>query len=432
MSIANKGATKRKAKMRRVYFMQNEIKNKLSLKSNLPDVVQLNRPLVIGVLGIVAFLIILAVIGAFSTQAPKAQKTTLPNEVQNTDTTTSSALKDLPQNYQDINAIKKFQAQNVSIPPAVQQELEALKQQQIELQSRLSGLNSQNMLQNAGNAQNQQAKASGIFFIGSSPTQEDLNAAKNAANQAADKNAKKTSEGDGQTAYDKQNNQQGKINFLKPDDTDDTDIYNPHAIVGMLSKYEVQAGSLIPAALLTPIQSSLPGDIVAIVRQDVYDSVTGAFLLIPKGSKLLGIYDSQVTYGQTRILVVFNRIIRPDGSSILLEKYTGADAQGAAGMQGNVDNHWLAILGAATLTTAFAVGAGIASDNQISNNSNQNYTNSKQNAMLGAANGVTQVGSGITERALNVAPTITRPAGYEFNIIVKKDMILTPYSSQIG
>lgn len=405
--------------------MLKDLKNKFSLRSNLPHVTQLNRPLIIGVLGIVVFLVILAVLSAFDNETPKNTKAGIPEQVKNTETVPNEALKNLPENYQDITAIKRFQAQNFVIPPEVKQELDNLKQQQMELQARLAGGAANNF---ANNAQNQQAKSSGIFFIGAAPTQEDFNANRNALNQANDKNAKANNSGENQTAYQKQNDQQSKIDFLKSSDEDDSDIYNPHSVTGMLSKYEVQAGSLIPATLLTSIESSLPGDVVAIVRQDVYDSVSGRYLLIPKGSKLLGLYSSQVSYGQQRVLVAFTRIIRPDGSSILLDKYSGADSHGSAGMPGLVDNHWFAILGAATLTTAFAVGAGIASDNQISNNPNQNYLNSKQSAMLGAANGITQVGQGITERALNVQPTITRPAGYEFNIIVKKDMILTPYA----
>lgn len=407
--------------------MQNEIENKINLKPELPHVTQLNRPMIIGVLGVVVFLIILAIISAFNTGAPKAIKASLPNEVKNTDVVASDSLKDLPQNYQDINAIKKFQAQSFTIPPVIQQELDTLRQQQIALQAKLSSSNGSNNLGGANNAQNQQAKSSGIFFVGAAPTQEDLNA-KNALNQQTDKNGKKTTDAE-KTAYEKQNNVQGKMDFLKSSDEDDTDIYNPHEITGMLSKYEVQAGSLIPAALITSVNTSLPGDIVAQVRQDIYDSVSGRFLLIPKGSKLLGTYFPAVSYGQSRVLVAFTRIIRPDGTSILLDKYSGSDVYGSAGMQGNVDNHWMEILGAATLTTMFAVAAGIASDNQIPNNGNQNYTNSKQNAFLGAANGMTQVGSGITERALNVQPTQTLPAGKEFDVIVKKDMILTPYNA---
>lgn len=406
-------------------FIEN--KNKLQLKPNLPNITQLNRPLIIGVLGVIAFLIILAIISAFNSGTPKSQKPVMPNEVKNVDTVPSETLKELPENYQDVNSIKKFQAQNFNLPPIVQQEIDALRQQQAELQAKLSIMKSPGTVSN--NPQDQQAKSSGIFFIGGAPSQEDLNSAKNAANQNNDKNEKKA-EGNGQSAYEKQNNQKGKIDFLKSSDEDDTDIYNPHGITGMLSKYEVQAGSLIPAALITSVNTSLPGDIVAQVRQDIYDSVSGRFLLIPKGSKLLGTYDSAVSYGQRRILVAFTRVIRPDGTSILLDKYSGSDVYGSAGMQGTVDNHWMAILGAATLTTMFAVGAGIASDNQISNNHNQDYTNSKQNGLLGAANGITQVGSGITERALNVQPTQSLHAGYEFDVIVKKDMILTPYNQQ--
>jgi type IV secretion system protein VirB10 len=131
-----------------------------------------------------------------------------------------------------------------------------------------------------------------------------------------------------------------------------------------------------------------------------------------------------------RALIVFNRIVRPDGTSILLSKFTGADVQGEAGMQGSVDNHWSRVLGAATLSTILSMGAGIASDGERYKDSDGVWQrSSKQNALLGAAGGISQVGQTLTNRAIDIQPTLNIPAGYEFNVIVNKDMIMTPYKS---
>jgi type IV secretion system protein VirB10 len=119
----------------------------------------------------------------------------------------------------------------------------------------------------------------------------------------------------------------------------------------------VQAGTVIPAALITGIRSDLPGQITAQVTENIFDSPTGRARLIPQGTRLIGIYDSQVAFGQSRVLLVWNRLIMPNGRSIVLERQQGADAGGHAGLEDEVDNHWPELFKPALLSTALSVGS---------------------------------------------------------------------------
>ena len=132
---------------------------------------------------------------------------------------------------------------------------------------------------------------------------------------------------------------------------------SPDRLEAKASPYVVQAGTVIPAALITGIRSDLPGQITAQVTEAVYDSPTGKYLLIPQGAKLIGQYDSSVAFGQSRILLVWTRVIMPDGTSIVLERQPGADTEGYAGLEDEVDNHWGMLFKAAVLSTLLSVGA---------------------------------------------------------------------------
>ena len=125
---------------------------------------------------------------------------------------------------------------------------------------------------------------------------------------------------------------------------------------------------MIPAALITGLRSDLPGQVTAQVTEDVYDSPTGKLLLIPQGARLVGQYDAQIAFGQTRALLVWNRLIMPNGRSIVLERQPGADTEGYAGLEDEVDNHWGMLFKAAILSTLLSVGseAGMSGDNKLS------------------------------------------------------------------
>ena len=187
-----------------------------------------------------------------------------------------------------------------------------------------------------------------------------------------------------------------------------------------VSPYVLQAGAVIPAALITGIRSDLPGQITAQVTQPVYDSPTGRFLLVPQGTRLIGQYDSGVAFGQRRVLLVWNRLILPNGRSIVLERQPGADAQGFAGLEDGIDYHWWDLAKAASLSTLLGVGAELAIDDE------QRLLGAIRD---GAQDTVNDAGQQIIERQLNVQPTLTIRPGFPVRVIVTRDLVLEPYGA---
>lgn len=190
------------------------------------------------------------------------------------------------------------------------------------------------------------------------------------------------------------------------------------------SPYEVMAGTVIPAALLTGINSDLPGQIIATVTGNVYDTVTGAHLLIPQGSRLLGQYDSQVAAGQRRVLLVWTRIILPDGSSLVLDRLPGVDLAGYAGLEDGVDQHWKQVFTGAVLATLIGVNTELASPNR-SGDSGSIIIATRDSAQ----DTVNQIGQQLTRRNLNQQPTLTIRPGYPVRVIVNRDLVLRPYGA---
>ncbi len=191
-----------------------------------------------------------------------------------------------------------------------------------------------------------------------------------------------------------------------------------------VSPYEVVAGSIIPAVMITGIDSDLPGEITAQVRQTVYNSL-GDQVLIPQGAKLIGIYDSQVAFGQARVLVAWNRIIYPDGDTLALHGMPGTDGIGEAGLNDEVNNHYLKIFGSALLISMLGVGAQLS---QPQNSSVLTAPTAGQQAAAGAANELNQVGGQLLQKDLNIQPTLIIRPGYLFNVLVTRTMILPPYA----
>jgi type IV secretion system protein VirB10 len=187
------------------------------------------------------------------------------------------------------------------------------------------------------------------------------------------------------------------------------------------SPYIVQAGTVIAGALVTGIRSDLPGEITGQVTQDVYDSPTGRYLLIPQGSRLIGAYDSQVAFGQSRVLMVWTRLILPNGKSMALERQSGADPQGFAGLQDKVDDHWGQLLKGALLSTLLSVGA------EAGTSSDEN--NLAQALRAGASQSISQTGEQIVARDLNVQPTLTIRPGFPVTVVVGRDLVLEPYGA---
>ncbi|MGE6498351.1 TrbI/VirB10 family protein [Cupriavidus metallidurans] len=216
-----------------------------------------------------------------------------------------------------------------------------------------------------------------------------------------------------------QNRQDHKESFLKGGSTETRNSGN---LQMPASPYQVMAGTVIAGALVTGIKSDLPGDVIATVTEPVYDTATGKFLLIPQGSRILGKYNSQVSYGQSRVQVVWNRIILPDTSSLKLDNLAGTDPAGYAGLEDGVDWHWDRVFAGAALTTLLGVGAELAAP--------QNRQDGNRVIIAGQGSlqdSVNQVGQEMTRRNMNIQPTLTERPGLPVRIIVNRDLVLRPY-----
>lgn len=193
----------------------------------------------------------------------------------------------------------------------------------------------------------------------------------------------------------------------------------PDRVTPPASPCVLQAGSVIPAALITGIRSDLPGQITAQVTENVYDSPTGRLLLIPQGTRVIGQYDNGVGFGQSRVLLVWSRLVFRNGRSIVLERQPGTDAQGYAGLEDGVDYHWAELFKAAALTTILSVGAEAGSSGQESD--------IVRSLRGGASDSLSQVGQQIVQRQLNIAPTLTIRPGVNVRVVVTRDLVLEPY-----
>ena len=227
----------------------------------------------------------------------------------------------------------------------------------------------------------------------------------------------------GQSSDDDQNRQNEKRSFSST--SRNNSPYLLAALQPPISKYEVKAGTIIPGLLITGINSDLPGQITAQVRENVYDTVTGRYLLIPQGTRLIGDYDSKVTYAQDRALVVWNRIILPNGSSISLEGMPGVDLSGYAGLNDRVNNHYAKLVTGVVLGSVIGAGAQVATGGQGSANNPASFS---QIAVSGAAQNMNNAGQQITQKNLSIQPTITIRPGWKLNVFVTKDIILKPYN----
>lgn len=219
-----------------------------------------------------------------------------------------------------------------------------------------------------------------------------------------------------------QNRQEEKNSYLNR--KRDSDIYLDHGLTSPRSPYQLMAGTLIPGLLLTGLNSDLPGQLLGQVSQSVYDTVSGKYLLVPQGTKVIGEYDSRIVYGQERVLIVWTRLIFPNGKSISLEGMPGADFSGISGLSDQVNNHWGRLLTGVVFSSVLSATAQMAEG--------RNYSSIDASfgelATQGAAKNVNQVGQQITNRNLNIQPTLEIRPGFRFNVFVNKDIILEPYN----
>lgn len=218
-----------------------------------------------------------------------------------------------------------------------------------------------------------------------------------------------------------QNGQDRKLAFVNA--SVDRRTTSPDRLAKPASPFVVQAGTVIPAALITGIRSDLPGQTTAQVTENVYDSPTGRTLLVPQGGRLIGVYDSQVAFGQSRILLVWTRLIMPNGRSIVLERQQGADAAGYSGLEDEVDNHWGALFKAGLLSSLLGVSSELGSTTDLTNNNGGII----QALRRGSTDTLNQTGQQVTRRNLNIQPTLTIRPGFSVRVVVNRDLVLEPY-----
>jgi type IV secretion system protein TrbI len=220
--------------------------------------------------------------------------------------------------------------------------------------------------------------------------------------------------------YEVQNMQVRKEAFLSSADKRQADDYLRSIRVAPLSRYEIKAGWEIPAVLEQSLNSDLPGELKAMVTSNVYDTATGMYVLIPQGSRLIGQYDSRISYGQDGVQVAWSRVVFPDASTIDLNGMVGLDSHGNAGLRDKVDRHYKRLLGFSVLTSMFTAAFAIS---QQRNESVLVNPSVGQIAAGAVGQELSQAGSQITRRNLNVQPTIKVPAGYRFTVRVNRDIL---------
>ena len=292
-------------------------------------------------------------------------------------------------------------------------QLEA-KMAQLKLQELQSAMNSSLTLQTVNNSLNTEKAAPSQ---GITP-----NANRDLLNFPADK-----------SDYQASNMQSDKNDFLNTAGKS-TQIYSDETATDQKYQYEVKAGTVIPAVLLTGINSDLPGQIIAKVRSNVFDSTTGKDVLIPQGSTLIGIYSSQISYGQSRCLMVWSRVIYPDGENLNLEGMPGADLEGYAGIEDEVNNHYWRIFGNAILMSIFTAGIELATQGFGNNNNNNNSNGYDASQIIAGALGMQlgEAGMAMVQKNMNIQPTIEIRPGNEFNILVTRDIAFKkPYTYKL-
>ncbi|MBN9144645.1 MULTISPECIES: TraB/TrbI/VirB10 family type IV secretion system protein [unclassified Novosphingobium] len=214
--------------------------------------------------------------------------------------------------------------------------------------------------------------------------------------------------------------QQRKADFVAA--TNDKSDLNPHAVVALPSPYTLMAGTVIAASLITGVNSDLPGLVSAQVTQNVYDTATGRYLLLPQGARLIGSYDSVVAYGQKRALLVWQRIILPDGSSVKIDNVPATDTAGYAGLADKVDLHSWQLIKGVVLSSLLGVGTQLSFGNDESDLLRAIRQSTQQSA--------SRAGDQIVRQALNIQPTITVRPGWPLRVVVHKDIVMRPWGRE--
>lgn len=389
----------------------------LRLRGDPPRVMRLSRK-ALAVAGLAAT----AGIGGALIYALQPSVPTAPNELYETDNrATSDALAGAPKDYSQVpklgpplpgdlgKPIVSAQQRGVDVPPPP-----------IGQQAPPPGNGAPNAVQAARERARQErdaARTSKMFIGGEGGAQPGSTAPPATAPIPAAASAAAPSEPAG--SGEPKDAQTAKRAFLTASGQKPTE--SSYRLSPAASPYVVQAGSVIPAALIIGIRSDLPGMITAQVTQNVYDSVTGRRLLIPQGSRLVGEYDSQVSFGQSRVLLAWDRLILPDGRSIQLDRLPGADISGYSGLQDRVDQHWGGLFRAALISTLLSVGT------EVGNGDEDELVRALRQ---GTSDSIGRTGQDLVRRQLSVQPTLTVRPGFPLRVIVTRDIVLGPIGGE--
>ena len=266
-------------------------------------------------------------------------------------------------------------------------------------------------------AEQRKVREAGVMM----PLAQSPNAQANAVSAASDGAKNTGTEPKSESALDLErdpNAQTRKIAFAGS--KSDNDVINPNRIQNAISPYTLSAGSVIAGSLITGLNSDLPGFVTAQVTENVYDSPTGSLLLLPQGSRLVGSYDSVVAFGQSRALLVWQRIIMPDGSSVQIDNAPATDTAGYAGLSDKVDRHTWQLIKGVALSTLFGVGTELTFGSNESDLVRALRESTQQNAA--------QAGQQLVTKNLAVQPTIKVRPGWPLRIVVHKDLVLRPWT----
>jgi type IV secretion system protein TrbI len=382
----------------------------VALRSEPPKVMRLSRKAIGISSAVAAALIGSALIYALMPEGPKTAE-----ELYNTDSRNAAdSLAGAPKDYGQVPKLGAplpgdlgkpiLDAQNngaiAAMPPI------GTAPQSPELSARQRAQQDREAARQRLEQERESARGSGVFFGGPGGSSPSATVALPLASDAPLSAAPTAPQADGKRA------------FLER--TSDRRTASRDRLTAPANAYVLQAGSIIPAALITGIRSDLPGQITAQVTQNVYDSPTGRILLIPQGARLIGDYDADVGFGQRRVLLAWNRLILPDGRSITLERQPGSDPRGFAGLEDGVDFHWGGVFKAALVSTLLGVGAELGSDSD---------GNLVRALRRGGQDSVGRAGEQVVSRELDVRPTLTIRPGFPVRVIVTRDLILMPQAS---
>lgn len=409
----------------------------LQIKGNPPSAKRFNKRVLGTLLGGSALAILLA--AGFALRSPESE-TVAPQELYNT---TSKALPDalsaLPESYSDVETSPQFGILGPPLPGDIGAGLYG-KPKDIPTDNPFRYQPSSSYApapaQRYGGTAHQTSsnaptgRTSNLFFIAKDGGGDSAKAAQASAPTFADPGVAALAAllGQGGNGLVPQSPSkdalgQGTRNDTLSSDLTDAEIYNPHSLRTPVSPYQVMAGTIIPASLVTGLDSDLPGQVIAQVTENVYDTPTGKYLLLPQGTRLLGRYDSDIDDGQSRALVVWNRLIRPDGSSLVIENLPGVDLSGQAGLRDKVDRHTGSLFKAAILSSVLSIAAELGTDEE---------DELAEAIRSGGQRTVNQTGQRVVTRAISRKPTLKVRPGWRLGVIVNRDLVLSPYNLPNG